>query len=289
MWFGTTSDGAVRYDGRSFRYFMPADGLGSNWVNAIAQDELGNIWFATSGGVSRYDGTQFTTFTTKDGLADDHVWSMLIDRSGTFWFGTYEGVSRFDGSRFTAMAIPAADLSQFPYYHDPKLINAIIQDKAGNIWFGSNGGGAYRYDGSTLTNLSERDGLCDNFVQTILEDRDGSLWFGARHRGVCKYNVNARDKSERFTTFTRKDLKGDNVGVLYQDRNGTIWMGVKATGLCSYDGTAFTCYTERDGPGIRVVMSMLEDASGQFWIGTGEGVYRYSGGKFTNVTRPSSS
>lgn len=99
----------------------------------MAQDERSNLWFATGGGISRYDGNRFTNYTTKDGLASDQVWCLLIDRKGWLWAGTEEGVSRFDGKRFVPFPIPAADLSKFPYYKYPKQINAIIQDKSGNI------------------------------------------------------------------------------------------------------------------------------------------------------------
>ena len=303
MWFGTTSDGVARYDGRNLDYFTPANGFGSNWVSSITQDAHGDLWFGTGGGVSRYDpstspsagGTRFTNYTTKDGLASDQVWCMLEDKNGGFWFGTEDGVSRFDpstalrtgGRTFTPFPIPAADLSKFPYYKYPKQINAIIQDKSGNIWFASNGGGVYRYDpstalrtgGSTLTNLSEKDGLCNNFVQTILEDRTGNLWFGTISGGICKYD------GKSFTTFTAKELKGDGVWALYQDSSGLIWISVTRTGLCSYDGKTFTCYGEEDGAGIRVVQSLMEDASGQLWIGTSNGVYRFNGGRFTNWTK----
>ena len=188
---------------------------------------------------------------------------------------------------FTPFPIPAADLSKFPYYENPKQINSIVQDRIGNIWFASNGGGVYCYDGQRLTNLSEKDGLCNNFVQTIMEDRAGNLWFGTRYGGLCKYD------GKTFTAFTRKELKGDDVFTLYQDRAGILWIGVTRIGLCSYDGTTFTCYDEQDGAGIRVVMSVLEDTAGQLWFGTGAGAYHFDpstplrtgGTRFTNWTK----
>ena len=285
IWFATTSDGVARYDPSASRkgeagsltYFTTAQGLAGNWVSAIVQDDRGSIWFATGGGVSRYDGTEFSNYTTKDGLASDQVWCLLLDKSGSLWFGTEEGVSRFDGRQFTSFPIPAADLSRFPHYKYPKQINGMIQDKAGNIWFASNGGGAYRYDGSILTNLSEADGLSNNFVQTIMEDRTGNLWFGTRYGGLCRYD------GKVFTKFTKDEgLKTDHVWTLLQDQSGAIWISAISYGLCSYTDKSFTCYTERDGAGLKNVQSLLEDASGQLWVGTSGGVYRFSGGNFTN-------
>ncbi|MFZ1687309.1 MAG: two-component regulator propeller domain-containing protein [Flavobacteriales bacterium] len=296
LWFGTTSDGVARYDGRSLRYFTPADGFSSNWVGGIAQAASGDLWFATGGGVTRYDpsaelrtgATTFTNYTTKDGLAHDQVYCLLLDKSGGFWFGTEEGVSRFDPSSplrtgsgtFTAFPIPPADFSHHPNYQYPKQINCIVQDKSGNIWFATNGAGVYKYEGSTLTNLSEKDGLCNNFVQTIIEDRDGNLWFGSRYGGLCKYD------GKIFTLYGRKDgVLSDQIWVLYQDSAGIIWIGASAYGLCSYDGKTFTCHTDRDGAGLKNVQSILEDANGQLWIGTSSGVHRYEGGRFVNWTK----
>ncbi len=287
IWFGTTSDGAVRYDpsaalggsGQTLTYFNSTTGLGSDWVSSIVQDTQGHLWFGTRDGVSRFDGKRFTHYTTKDGLASDHVYCLTFDHKGWLWAATEDGVSCFDGKKFNAFPIPAADLSNHPYYEGPKRINSIIQDKSKNIWFATNGGGAYRYDGKTLTNFTTKEGLCDNFVQTILEDRSGGLWFGTLHGGMCKYD------DQTFSSFGREQLKGDDVNGLYQDSNGTIWIGVTRVGLCSYDGRSFHCFNEKDGAGIRVIFCALEDAQGQLWFGTGAGVYRLEGGAFVNWTR----
>ncbi len=279
MWFGTTSDGAVRFDGRNLAYFTPATGFSNQWVSSIAQDVRGDLWFGTGGGVARFDGRVFTTYTIKNGLASDQVWCLLLDHNGWLWAGTEEGVSRFDGRTFSTFPIPAADLSAFPYYTYPKQINCMIEDKAGTIWFGTNGGGVYRYDGKALTNLSEKDGLCNNFVQTILEDRAGNLWFGTQFGGLCTYD------GTTFTTYTRKDLKGDHVWTLYQTSDDALWIAMARTGLCRYDGESFTCYNEKDGEGVRVVQSLTEDAIGQLWVGTSNGVYRFNDGRFTPFSK----
>lgn len=287
IWFGTTGDGVARWNGSSLTYFTTAEGLSGNWISSMAQDAQGDLWFGTGGGVSCYNGNTFTRYTTKEGLASDQVWCMLIDRSGSFWFGTEEGVSRFDGRKFTPFPIPAADLSKFPYYKYPKHINAMLQDKAGTIWFATNGGGAYRYDGKTLTNLSEKDGLCNNFVQTMLEDRAGNIWFGTRYGGLCSYN------GKSFTSFDRSEVNSDHIWTLLQDRSGVVWASADGYGLCSYDpsaslrtgGKAFTCFSESDCAALKNVQSLLEDATGQLWVGTSSGVYRYSNGRFTNWTK----
>lgn len=278
LWFGTTTDGVVRYDGASLTHFNAANGFGSDWVNAIAQDIAGHLWFATRDGAVRYDGATFFRYTTTDGLASNHIWSMLVDRDGGLWFGTYEGASRLQAGRFSAFPIPAADLSKHPYYEDPKLINAIVQDRAGDIWFATKGG-AYRYSGNRLTRFSGTDGLCSDFVNALLQERDGRILLGTRSSGLCAFNGTSLD------TLISAPLRSSNVGMLHQQPDGTLWIGLSATGLCRYDGSTLSRYDAADGEGLRVVLCMLEDDRGRLWVGTGAGLYRYEAGRFTNVTK----
>jgi ligand-binding sensor domain-containing protein len=146
IWFGTNDDGVVRYDGNSLRYFSVEQGLAGRTVRGIVQDRQGHLLFATSGGVSRYDGKSFRNFTARDGLPDDEAWSLLLDRSGVLWIGTARGVSRYDGNTFSNFAIPEANITG----GTASLMWSIAEDREGNIWFGSNGQGVFRYDGTRM-------------------------------------------------------------------------------------------------------------------------------------------
>lgn len=108
LWFGTRFGGAVRirvHDTGSFdiRNFTTRDGLASNWVNGIAEDQRGNIWLATSRGTTRlslagtsHESLSVQTLTIFDGLAGDGVNDVYADVNGTLWFATYNGVTRYD-------------------------------------------------------------------------------------------------------------------------------------------------------------------------------------------------
>ena len=64
LWFGTTSEGVYRYDGKGFTNLTVKDGLGNNSVFCIVEDGEGHLWFGTRDvGLSRYDGRTFTGFS----------------------------------------------------------------------------------------------------------------------------------------------------------------------------------------------------------------------------------
>jgi hypothetical protein len=74
-------------------------------------------------------------------------------------------------------------------------VNCFIMDKAGNLWFGTQGGGASRYDGKSFTNFSTTQGLVDNTILCLFLDKAGNIWFGTS-LGPSKYDGSA------FTNFT---------------------------------------------------------------------------------------
>ena len=62
--------------------------------------------------------------------------------------------------------------------------NAYV-DKDGTIWFSSNGGGVFHYDGQGFKNYTVENGLSSNQVFSIISDEDENLWFGTQN-GLIK-------------------------------------------------------------------------------------------------------
>ena len=254
----------------TWKNFTYLDGLASNAVTAIHQDDSGTFWFGTEGGLSRYDGNTFANFTTRDGLSHNHVRTIYQDQddSGTLWFGTEGGLSRYDGNTFTNFTTEHG----LPNYS----IRAILRNTAGILWLGT-GEGAARYDGNTFAHLTIGDGLADWGINTMLRDAADLLWLGTGD-GLSRYDGNT------FTNFTTEHgLANNHLNVLYQDNSGTLWFGTDA-GLSRYDGNTFTNFTTRDGLPGNNINAILRDDDGLLWLGTGDGLSRYDGNTFTNFT-----
>ncbi len=160
-------------------------------------------------------------------------------------------------------------------------INSSLEDKNGNIWFGTFGGGVSRYDGISFTHFTTDVGLSDNIVRTILQDKKNNIWFGTDGGGVSCYD------GSNFTHFTEKEgLSNNNVMSILEDKNGHIWIATWGGGVCRFNGDTFIHYTKKEGLSDNKVMSILEDKSGNLWFGTdGGGVNLFDGKKFTHFTK----
>ncbi len=279
LWFGTNGDGVCRYDGDSLEYFSVNEGFDGVAVRGIVEDQVGNVWFGTERGLTKFDGTCFTNFKEKDGLIGSDVWSITIDSQGMIWVGTLDGVSRFNGKVFTPFVIPAAKPDYSRGVTSAHIVHSIMEDRKGRMWFASNAG-AYMFDGATLTNISEKDGLCDNSVNDIFEDNAGNVWFATHHNGVCRWDGKA------FTHISTKDgVTGTEAWKLYADRSGNIWFPIEHSGLYRYDGKVFTNFHRKQGLHSEAIQCFLEDREGRIWAGGAFGLFRFDGNSFSPVTK----
>jgi ligand-binding sensor domain-containing protein len=279
LWFGTNGDGVCRYDGKTLEYFSIQQGFGGVAVRAIVEDQSGDLLFGTEQGVTRYDGKSFTNYTEKDGLASSDVWSIAVDNKGLVWVGTLEGVSRFDGTSFTPFELPASEPDPLRGVTSAKIVHAILQDSHGKMWFATNGG-AYIYDGKSLSNISEKDGLCHNSLNDIFEDKNGNIWFATHHNGVCRWD------GKSFEHFTEAaGVIGTEAWKLYLDRSGNVWFPIEHSGIYRYDGKSFTNFNRKDGLNSAAIQCFMEDRQGRIWIGGVFGLFRYDGNSIFPVTK----
>src|SRR5690606_110832 len=128
-------------------------------------------------------------------------------------------------------------------------IHCSLQDKDGNLWFGTTGEGVYRYDGKEFTQYTEKDGLSNNIVWSIVEDNSGNIWIGTDD-GVCRFDGKTFSKIPFTVTnangfVTAIPQSGKNaVWSMFQDKSGSIWFGTSQDLYC-YDGKYFSRFLDK--------------------------------------------
>ncbi len=291
LWFGTMSDGAACFDGKTLTYFSTKDGLCDNTVASIAEDHAGNIWVGTHAGASKYDGKKFTNFAKPEGLHGMGC-KILVDRNGNVWAGTNHGAFRFNGVSFSPFNIPNPVIENPSQKWEVGKVWGLMEDKKGNIWFGRDGLGACKFDGKFFTHFTQKDGLCSNNVSEIAEDNAGNIWFGALTSDFpkeIKVGGASRYDGKTFTQYpTLEGLSENDIYSIYADKKGNVWIGATGLGIYRYDGQSFKFYKGTDRMDLTWsvgIQSILEDSKGTIWFGFSGGLFRFDGTAIANVTK----
>ncbi|MEP6736702.1 MAG: two-component regulator propeller domain-containing protein, partial [Chryseolinea sp.] len=170
-------------------------------------------------------------------------------------------------------------------------VNCSLQDKAGNLWFGTTGEGVYKYDGTSFTQFTAISGLNSNMVYCMLEDKAGKIWVGTE-LGVCRFDGGSFAIVQiplRKNMPPNKYRKTHDVFSIMQDKKGKLWFAT-IDGVYIYDGKTFTSFIVNGGgagfmSSNNNVESILEDKAGNIWFGgrVNDGVFRYDGKSLTNL------
>ncbi len=99
IWLGSYDAGLIRYDPlkNKIRYYTMKDGLPSNVILGILEDQQRNLWISTDNGLAKFDRKAFKTYTIEDGLPGNvfNYNSFYKDTKGEFYFGGYNGLVSF--------------------------------------------------------------------------------------------------------------------------------------------------------------------------------------------------
>ena len=199
---------------------------------------------------------------------------------GSFWIGTMQGVTQFDGRSFSSFPIPKAHVEDTTTTLSYDRVTSILEDRDGTLWFGTDGFGITRYDGSSFSHLTMQDGLCDNNVTDLIQDEEGDVWIATMFGGICRYD------GQHFTNYTLNGIvDGVEVWSIYEDSNGDLWFPAEHVGVYRYDGERFTKFDATNGLLSLGIQSFHRDRAGRFWLGGWGGLFRFEADSFYSVTR----
>jgi streptogramin lyase len=178
----------------------------------------------------------------------------------------------------------------FQYYKIDKEVYAILEDRSGNRWLGTDFYGVFRNDQQRqrwvhyVHDPQNPKSLGGDGVMAICEDQEGKIWIGTSGV-VSRYNSEA----DNFVSYHYPSGNSKNSGckILYEDREGDLWLGTNGTGagLKHWDREKKTFTSCPLDSQDTEVWSLAEGNEGELWVGTfGRGLYRFD--KKTKVSVP---
>ncbi|SIR32371.1 two-component regulator propeller domain-containing protein [Maribacter ulvicola] len=208
VWFGTSAAGLnlLKEDGNKdikggyyFQNYTETDGLSDNEINAILEDDEGDLWIATNTGFSEFNiATEtFTNYSTYDGVLKGKFrknakWKT---KDGTLFFGGTAGVNYFNPDDFTLNKIPPK-----PIFLDLLIDGKVVE--AGHLYDDTAILEAPLYSGSIVT-LPEDDNR--------FEIEFASLSFASPLRNQYAFKLIGFDKDWRYATGKNPSTRYSNL------------------------------------------------------------------------------
>jgi len=210
-----------------FQNYTVKNGLPSNTIYDIEQDQKGYLWFATQTGAVKFDGYNFHAYTINEGLPDNNISDIFIDRTNRIWLATENG------------GLAVIDKKKLRLYNEANGLvsdytQKVFEDKEGNIWYFSfQGVSILKPD--TIINYDEHNSDITGRIFSTYIASDGTVWFST---------INAIYYYENSTMHRYKNeaLAGLSISDITEDKPGSLWFATEDKGVCHVEGLKTTWY-----------------------------------------------
>jgi len=310
LWIGMGDGQLIRFSHGEFTSHMPPSyQTADRYIQRMADDKAGGLWTLNyEGGVSRLTGSTFNEVAAgpehlalipnaaggvwiasrselklSAGNELTRVWdasrepgfqpeSLAAARDGGCWIAGNGCVRRFEGGQLRE---PRAKLQG-----KPAAVTGFLEDREGNLWLGTYGGGVEMIDKVGMARQVTREqGLPSDLVRCLFEDRDGNLWAGLEARGL------ARIRRAMFASYGRAEgFSDETVLSLCEGEHGEVWIGTNGDGVYRIKNRHVQHYGIKEGLTNQFVWALQQDRTGKLWAGTwGGGLYRLENERFVNT------
>lgn len=248
--------------------------------------------------IEAQDAFLVATYTEADGLPGSMVRCLLEDSVGRIWVGTFRGAASIENGHITVIDSASGPVGE--------TISVIFEDSFGGLWFGSmeapRGGLSRLFDGHWQYFTTEN-GMPHNNINALMEDGDDAVWVAtgfydrggvarliAEEGGAGSGTVAAGGESHRWwvvagTWDHTSGMPGAKARSLFRAMDGFLWFGTEYDGVLRVNSDGLVqglqptelrgqVFTEADGLAHNEVKVMLQDADGDLWLGTADGLTR---------------
>lgn len=292
-------DGLMKYERETDSFLeIPMFRAGKRVFPHITQmQELhnGEIWMTTTGqGMFRLDEQQKQAVSVDNLLKQSNYnfqSCFYEDSYYNIWIGTYG-----NGLICYMPATKEVRVFKYPTLNDNNVA-AIIEDKEGNLFVGTQKQGLSRYnrqENNFIPVPYTGDGPLSVYCMSLVS---GQLLVGTDGQGLKMYN-SAKEQLEDYTINSAPmDFSEGKIHTVLEDKDKNLWLGLfqKGVVLIPKQDNPFEYYGSKSiyyNPiGQGCVMSIFQDSNGHLWVGAdNEGIYELdANGKRLRHYQPGSS
>ena len=272
LWIGTRGDGLHQLRNSAFTPYSTPEGLSSNRVYTIYEQEAEGMWVGTAQGLNLIKDNRVVAAPLTDPMAEKEILAITGGFEQDLWIGTYgEGLFQKEGERFhqytTAEGLPSNN------------VFALTTDSKGRVWVGTDAGVGL-YDGERFSIIDTTQGLPSQYITAFSESQDGAMWIGTYDAGLTKYNQKVLQAYN-----AENGLSTNGVLALHEDNDGVLWIGTYGGGLNRLRANAITSYSTDNGFYNDNVYVILEDDENHLWMTCNKGVFRVDKAVLNQIAR----
>lgn len=232
----------LKIDRKGTQSFLESTLDFSSTLTSSVIDPSGRIWAGSLGqGIIIFDpeknNHQF--ITSKNGLINDNILSIAI-ADHTLWVATLGGSSSITLDRNSNIkSIRSYDKKDGL---SSNFIYAVLPDKEGRVWFGTDGNGIIKLENGTFHTYDEKQGITDNIIYSIIEDNRGNIWFSTSTGVLYRYD------GIQFQRFNPGEgFAGNNIFSLAADKDLLFILTERGLNIFNTNKKDFVCLNEELG------------------------------------------
>lgn len=262
IWLATPIGLKYLINNKIVKIYTVDDGLLSNNIKSVMQDQQKRIWVGTTKGISVIEDNKIVAqYSVREELQNNEIYSLYQDLYGKIWIGTNNGLAVIKEGKIKAVF--KQDIFQ-------TRIEAIMGDDSNNIWIGTKHNGLIVLNAEKIEieKVFTKGGLEGFGIRGITKDKDNNIWVASYGAGVVKFS------NKKIVKIFKQGTDIESVPrSITSDDNGNIWVGHDGFGLTSIvAGKALKNYRYDDGILNSIVYSVNTDSNGDVLVGTGEGL-----------------
>ena len=281
----------------SFSHFqskLEYDGAVKDVKIPVLEDDEERIWIGTTNGLTAFSFQtkefSYFPFIDKKGyiIGIVNITALFKDKKGMLWVGTTIGLFNFNSasSRFEESGFNLASSEKYPF--ENSCIRAILEDKFGNLIFGTEDNGLYVISQfslkvATIQNYtSENSGIVHNILQSLIIDKSENLWIGTLS-GMSITDL----KRKNFELYRNSnlpnslDLSGNVIASIYKENDSILWVGTWGQGLnlLNRNTNKVEHFSTRQTGNHKIsndfIHVIFKDGDDRIWLGTRNGIVIY--------------
>ena len=189
----------------------------------------------------------------------------FFDGASRMWLNTTQGLWRWKKGKVDLKLNLANGLPM-------ESIQAMFEDRDGNLWLGTEGKGLVRFTGETFVYFNENTGLPSELIVSVDQDAKGVYWFGTYDKGLIRMGRNG--------TFSTVQLDNQTVWCSMMDVDGSNWFGTNSGLFRLNDGRVTgQFYADQGTPGDKIT-ALYKKGPSQFYVGGSDGVSVWNNDNF---------